>query len=190
MLVELEDALFAHLRQILDPYNVEVILFDEDVGEFDIATMSARVALGWRRVRLQPAEEVDPLRRDVRQLAQFEYRIEFAFVDLITSRPYKQTIDAVLLGFMGFTPRLADSLLKPHPCEVQQAGFGGQGDGVWSYSMDLIVPVDVYSDVANTNSDQVPEPFDWSGLDVGLRRSKINDLDTNVLDQVLNYQVE
>jgi hypothetical protein len=175
MLAEVETALIARIKAVLNGSEIAVTGFPGDSEQEARAGRQARVFVGYKRSRFELASA-----------GRYQQTAEFEIVLMVRNiRTYVEAyplLDAVRFGLTGFWPT-CDSI--EGSCYPVSESFLKVDDGIWYYSQVFAIPLTISEPLELTYG----PPFTATEIRVGLWRASVGSLPENLDNSVFVKQI-
>lgn len=176
MLAELEAALIARVKAVLNGNNQEVCVAGFPGADDERARpgRQGQILIGYKRSRFQQTAG-EPL--TLNTTAEFE--VALMLRDLRTHIGAYPILDLVRRSLTGYWVPCDNVAGKCYPV---QEGFLKIDEGIWYYSQTFALPLMLIEE-------PIEESFAPTSIGVGLHRSKAGNLLDNTLDRELNIRI-
>lgn len=176
MLAELESALIARVKAVLNGNNQDICIAGFPGADDERARpgRQGQILIGYARSRFQP-QGGEPL--TLNTTAEFE--VALMLRDLRTHTGAYPILDLVRRSLTGYWVPCDNVAGKCYPV---QEGFLKIEEGIWYYSQTFALPLMLVEE-------SVEEPFTATNIVAGLHRSRAGSLPDSVLDRELNIRI-
>jgi|GEM_PF-1569682 hypothetical protein len=187
MLAEAEAAIVKRIKHLLEEFEVTITPFPGDSEQVPKPGRKGQVFIGYKRSRFRVTSML-PATCEV--IAEYELSLQLR--DLRSHSGAYPILDAIRYAITGFIPLKGPS----HKCYPVQEGFVKAEDGIWYYALVVAVAMQqiegqaaLYTPISEDGIRALPgtvppfRPDTPIKIRAGIRRSKIDNLQENILDE-------